>query len=199
MAHFGKGRRDLRAGGSRGNFSKWNKGATSSEDKGKPREKRRQTCYHCQKKGHLSKDCYSKKKREEHAPKPAHAMFAVWGDSDEDSDDGEHSKEPCLMAHSTSNEVMDTDSYIDEVFSESDFAETIAKLLAKNRDQENRVSRMQQDHHDDIEENHLWSTKAMRLEIEMAEHVCKCRTYEGRDRHISKLSDELKRDEDRKH
>ncbi|CAM8902105.1 unnamed protein product [Rhodiola kirilowii] len=193
MANFVKGKRDFRAGGSRGNFSKGNRGATSSEDKGKLKEREDRICYHCQKKGHLSKDCYSRKKGEEPAPKPAHAMFAAWGDSDGDIDDGKCPKEPCLMAHSTANEVTDTDTLIDEMFSESDFAETITKLLEKIRNLEDRVSSMQQEHQDDLEENHLWSTKAMRLEKEMAEHVCKCLTCARKERQISKLSDELRR------
>ncbi|CAM8957704.1 unnamed protein product [Rhodiola kirilowii] len=191
QANFGKGRRDFRAGGSRGKFSKWNKGAASNEDKGKSKEKEDRICYHCQKKGHLSADCYSRKKGEEPAPKPTHAMFVAWGDSD--SDDGKCIKEPCLMAHSASNQVTDTDSFIDEVFSESDFAETITKLLEKIQRMENRISSMQQEHHADIEENNLWANKAMRLEKEIAEHVCKCLTCARKERQISKLSEELER------
>ncbi|CAM8878270.1 unnamed protein product [Rhodiola kirilowii] len=126
-ANFDKGR-NFRAGGSRGNSSRGNKGAMSSENGGNRGEKEDRTCYHCLRKGHLSKDCYSKKKEEPPAPKLPQAM----GDSDEDSDDGKHSKEPCLMAHSTSSEVIETNSLVDEVFTESDFAETIAKVLAKN-------------------------------------------------------------------
>ncbi|CAM8882592.1 unnamed protein product [Rhodiola kirilowii] len=197
MTNFGKGRRDFRAGGSRGNFSK---GAMSNENGRNPVLREDRTCYHCQKKGHLSKDCYSKKKGEPpvqkgetSALKSAHAMFAAWGDSDEDSDDGKHSKEACLMAHSATDEVSDTDSFVNKVFSESDLAETIAKVLAKNRDLENRLAEMQQEHHYDIEENQLLSPKAMRLEKEMAEHVCRCLTCERRERQISKLSEELKR------
>ncbi|CAM8991401.1 unnamed protein product [Rhodiola kirilowii] len=193
MANFSKGKRDFRTGGNRGNFSKGNRNAISSEDKGKSKEREDRICYHCQKKGHLSKDCYSRKKGEEPASKPAHAMFAAWGDSDGDSNDGDCSKEPCLMAHSPANEVTDADSLIDETFTKSDFAETIAKLLEKIQDLENRVSRMQQEHQDDLEENHLWSTKAMRLEKEMTEHVCKCLTCARKERQISKLSEELKR------
>ncbi|CAM8903287.1 unnamed protein product [Rhodiola kirilowii] len=197
-ANFGKGR-NFRTGGNRGNSSRGNKEGVSNENGRNPGQKEDRTCYHCQKKGHLSKDCYSKKKGEPpvqkgeaSAPKPAHAMFAAWGDSDEDSDDGKLSKEAYLMAHSTTDEVMDTDSFVDKVFSESDLAETIAKVLAKNRDLEDRLTKMQQDHLDDIAENRLWSTKAMRLEREMAEHVCKCRSCKGRERQINELSNELR-------
>ncbi|CAM8884633.1 unnamed protein product [Rhodiola kirilowii] len=195
MSNIGKGQNFSRgpSGGSRGNSSRGNKGATSSENGGNRGEKEDRTCHHCQKKGHLSKNCYSKKKGESPAPKPTHAMFAAWGDTDEDSDDGKRSKEPCLMAHSTSSEVMDTNYFVDEVFNESDLAETVAKVIAKNRDLEDRLAEMQQDHHDDIEENRLWSTKAMHLEKEMAEHVCTCRICGGRERQISELSDELER------
>ncbi|CAM8882003.1 unnamed protein product [Rhodiola kirilowii] len=193
MTNFDKVKRDFRAGGSHGNFFKGNRGATSSEDKGKSMEREDRKCYHCQKKGHMSKDCYSRKKGEEPAPKPAHAMFAAWGDSDESSDDGKCPKEPCLMAHSTEKEVTGTNSLIDEVFTESDFAETITKLLEKIRNLEDRVSSMKQEHQDDLEENHLWSTKAMRLEKEMAEHVCKCLTCARKERQINKLSEELNR------
>ncbi|CAM8918162.1 unnamed protein product [Rhodiola kirilowii] len=208
-ANFGKGR-NYKSEGSRGNSfrgnrdsgnsSRGNNNAGSNENGRNSGQKEDRTCYHCQKKGHLSRDCYSKKKGEppvqkgeESVPKQNHAMFAVWGDTDEDSDDGNRLKEACFMAHSTTNEVTDTDSFIDKVFSESDLAETISKVLAKNRNLEDRLAEMQQDHHDDIEENHLWSTKAMRLEKEMVEHVCTCRTCEGRVKQISELSDELER------
>ncbi|CAM8923911.1 unnamed protein product [Rhodiola kirilowii] len=127
VANCSKGKRDFRTGGSRRNFSK---GAASNGNGKNPGQREDKTCYHCQKKGHLSKDCYSRKKEEPpvqkgeaSVPKPAHAMFAAWGDSDEESDDGRHSKEACLMAHSTTDEVIDTDSFVDKVFSESDLAE----------------------------------------------------------------------------
>ncbi|CAM8887664.1 unnamed protein product [Rhodiola kirilowii] len=145
-ANLGKGR-NFRIGGSRGNFSRGNTDGTSNENGRNPRQKEDIICYHCQKKGHLSKDCHSKKKGEPPVqkgeapvPKPAHAMFVAWGDSEGDSDDGKLSKEACLMAHSTSSEVNDTDSFVDKVFSETDLAETIAKVLAKNRDLEDRLA-----------------------------------------------------------
>ncbi|CAM8937022.1 unnamed protein product [Rhodiola kirilowii] len=111
----------------KGRNQKGYKGATS--DKAGAKEER--TCYHCQKRGHLARDYYSKKKGEPPAPKEAQAMFATWGDSDEDRSDGKRAKEPCLMARGTTSEVNESDSFIDEVFSEFDFAETIAKLLKK--------------------------------------------------------------------
>ncbi|CAM8944758.1 unnamed protein product [Rhodiola kirilowii] len=79
MANIDKGGRNFRAGGSRGNSSRGNKGATSSENGGNPGEKEDRTCYHCQKKGHLSKDCYSKKKGEPPAAKPTQANVCCMG------------------------------------------------------------------------------------------------------------------------
>ncbi|CAM8910388.1 unnamed protein product [Rhodiola kirilowii] len=79
MAKFGKGRRDFRAGGSRGNFSTWNKGVTSSEDKGKPREKEDRTCYHCQKKGIYSKIATTKRK-EKNLPQSQLTLCSQYGE-----------------------------------------------------------------------------------------------------------------------
>ncbi|CAM8920190.1 unnamed protein product [Rhodiola kirilowii] len=107
------------SGGGRNN-QRWNKGSASEESKTKAGAKEERTCYHCQKKGHLAKDCYSKKKGEPPAPREAQAMFAAWGDSDKEQSDRKRAKEPCLMANSVNNEV-----------NESDFAETIAELLKK--------------------------------------------------------------------
>ncbi|CAM8909475.1 unnamed protein product [Rhodiola kirilowii] len=172
----------------RGRSQKGNKGGTS--DRTGAKEER--TCYHCQKKGHLAKDCYSKKKGEPPAPKEAQAMFAAWGDSDEERSDEKQAKESCLMARGTTSEVNDTDSFINEVFSESDFAETIAELLKKIGNLKEQLEVMQDEHEDDMENNRLWSTKAMRLEREMEEHICKCPTCDRRDTQISDLSDRLR-------
>ncbi|CAM8934018.1 unnamed protein product [Rhodiola kirilowii] len=172
----------------RGRSQKGNKGGTS--DRAGAKEER--ICYHCQKKGHLAKECYSKKKGEPPAPKEAQAMFAAWGDSDEERSDGKRAKEPCLMARGTASEVNDTDSFINEVFSESDFAETITELLKKITSLKEQLEVMQDEHEDDMENNRLWSTKAMRLEREMKEHICKCSTCDRRDAEISNLSDGLR-------
>ncbi|CAM8887883.1 unnamed protein product [Rhodiola kirilowii] len=49
------------SGGGRNN-QRWNKGSALEKNKTKAGAKEERTCYHCQKKGHLAKDCYSKKK-----------------------------------------------------------------------------------------------------------------------------------------
>ncbi|CAM8950605.1 unnamed protein product [Rhodiola kirilowii] len=162
---------------------------STSEEAGAKEER---TCYHCQKKGHFARDCYSKNKGEPPAPKEAQAMFAAWGDSDEERSDGKRAKEPCLMARGTTCEVNESDPFIDKVFSESDFAETITELLKKITSLKEQIEIMKDEHEDDMENNRLWSTKAMRLEREMEEHICKCPTCDRRDAQISDLSDELR-------
>ncbi|CAM8963824.1 unnamed protein product [Rhodiola kirilowii] len=174
------------------NNQRWNKGSASEESKIKAGAKEERTCYHCQKKGHLAKDCYNKKKGEPPTPKEAQAMFAAWGDSDEEQSDRKRAKEPCLMANSANNEVNESDSFIDQVFSESDFAETIAELLKKITSLKEQIEIMKDEHEDDMENNHLWSTKAMRLEREIEEHICECPTCDRRDTQISNLSDGLR-------
>ncbi|CAM8887321.1 unnamed protein product [Rhodiola kirilowii] len=180
------------SGGCRNN-QRWNKGSTSEEGKTKAGTKEERTCYHCQKKGHLAKDCYSKKKGEPPTPKEAHAMFAAWSDSDEEQSDRKQAKEPCLMVNSANSEVNESDSFIDQVFSESDFAETIAELLKKITSLKEQIEIMKDEHEDDMENNRLWSTKAMRLEKEIEEHICKCPICDQRDAQIVDLSEGLRR------
>ncbi|CAM8977173.1 unnamed protein product [Rhodiola kirilowii] len=163
MANTGRTQNRGISGGGRNN-QRWNKGSASEEGKTKVGEKEERTCYHCQKKGHLAKDCYSKKKGEPPTPKEAQAMFAAWGDSDEEQSDR----------------------------NESDFAETIAELLKKITSLKEQIEVMKDEHEDDLENNRLWSTKAMRLEREMEEHICKCPTCDRRDTQISDLSDRLR-------
>ncbi|CAM8900025.1 unnamed protein product [Rhodiola kirilowii] len=192
MANTGRTQNSGVSGGGRNN-QRWNKGPASEEGKTKAGAKEERTCYHCQKKGHLAKDCYSKKKGEPPASKEAHAMFAAWSDSDEEQSDRKQAKEPCLMANSVNNEVNESDSFIDQVFSESDFAETIAELLKKITSLKEQIEIMKDEHEDDMENNRLWSTKAMRLEREIKEHICKCPTCDRRDAQIVDLSEGLRR------
>ncbi|CAM8986002.1 unnamed protein product [Rhodiola kirilowii] len=96
------------------------------------------------------------------------------------------------MVISTNNEVNESDPFIDKVFSESDFAETIVELLKKITSLKEQIAIIKDEHEDDMENNRLWSTKAMRLERQMEEHICKCPTCYGRDTRISMLSEELR-------
>ncbi|CAM8977710.1 unnamed protein product [Rhodiola kirilowii] len=150
MANTGRTQNRGASGESRNN-QRWNKGSASEEGKTKAGAKEERTCYHCQKKGHLAKDCYSKKKGEPPAPKEAHAMFAAWSDSDEEQSDRKQAKEPCLMANSANSEVNESDSFIDQVFSESDFAETIVELLKKITSLKEQIEIMKDEHEDDME------------------------------------------------
>ncbi|CAM8905374.1 unnamed protein product [Rhodiola kirilowii] len=191
MVNTSRGQNRGTFGGGRNN-QRMNKGSSSEESKAKTGAKEERTCFHCQKKGHLAKDCYNKKKGEPPAPREAQAMFAAWGDSDEEQSDKKRAKEPCLMANSANSEVNESDSFINEVFNESDFAETIAELLKKISSLKEQIEIMKDEYEDDMENNHLWSTKAMQLEREMEEHICKCPTCNRRDTQISDLSAELR-------
>ncbi|CAM8999266.1 unnamed protein product [Rhodiola kirilowii] len=128
-------------------------------------------CYHCQKKGHMGKNCSSKKAGEPPAQKSVKAMVATWGESDEDSEEDNPTGAVCIMA---TNEVSDSDPFAYLIDRTNEQLISLIKKFVKKNMELTQEMREHEESTTAVEENgSLWANKALQLEEELSQNGTK--------------------------